>query len=301
MTVRTGREAVPTEQERRAGAPASRQAAPARPSARYLDPGDVLRLQRTAGNQAVQRMLAPTRAPCPVSPAMQRADRAHGPYPRTDGHRLQRTINVIVDTKSVAVNENSVGSHKLSIQSEIARLYPQYDSETHAKIWARIKTWAEDDFEDYPSEGSYLSYATLIEEAVKILDIPPPPEAEAVERIPQAMLTLKRCWVRVSMDPTEGHAHSISLDRVSDELRGAVEALGTNSRLTKAMNLFLPGVLAITDRYLVGGYGCHQDAARDVRPLFAAANFASMCEGMSPTRSSYVVRAWNELCFSTRI
>jgi hypothetical protein len=208
-------------------------------------------------------------------------------------------INLMLNGHAIELTEDNHGEHESAIRDAVGTA--DYASAAD-KIWQQVGEWAES-WSRYPDEyTTFNSYQEIVESIAAHLGLAADSTVDsATEIMAQHILDLKECWVNISHDPTEAGHHSQSLDAVTLALYNKLTELQSYAHVG-TINMVLPDVFTISNKFLRNGYTCHHNAAKQIAPVFAAYTFDDLFGGVQLTATAhYQVHRWRELTFSSRI
>lgn len=214
---------------------------------------------------------------------------------------MEAMLKVKVDEEVLEYDENGIDDVETAVRAVISAHHSENKTN---RIWAELRRWAEA-WEEHPADGAYEGWAGVVaavDEQLRI--VPSDVDKTDGEKWAKMVLKLKRAWVKVSNDPTEAGQESNSLYAASTDLHDALTAIHSEAGLAMVLNRTMPAMFEVSNKYLTGGYECHQNAAKAARDIFNgypfATNFLS-AETERSDRERYMAAEWDQLAFSTRL
>lgn len=216
-------------------------------------------------------------------------------------------IVIVLDNAKIELTADNFAEHEAAIRAAA-------DSSVYRKsadiVVATVSGWA-DSWEQKPSEGAVVAgLPDLIEAVANLLNLPPGSAATQAERYAEALVDFKQCWVDLSRDNTDGGNTTDSLAVLAVALSATVDRFEENPALARFVWKTLLGTQEstasaqqITKQFLSNSYECHHNAARDIRKIVQAVNFAAVAAkpGQETAYTKYLLRRWNELTFAAKV
>jgi hypothetical protein len=216
------------------------------------------------------------------------------------GAAIQRKLNLALpEGKNKFKTEEALAPHEAAIRAAAAKLHPGKENE----IWEKLQSWASEwDEDEHPGADEYYEgYEAAVNAAAQALGLTveifdPQPELN-----PRLFIELKDIWAEISRDPTEGHMPSDNLGRLGGVLIAKRDEIGVELTI-RFFNIVMPGMNTVIEKFVAGGYDCHQNAAKAARAIFREFKFREFCDSDIPKgRIDTLVAQWEAITFSSQL